>query len=75
MLSLTVASMLAGLAAQAEPPTTRTLERELPRMLVEHHRVGEARARFEAAARTARRRDYAALAEGLGAHARQERSV
>ena len=56
-------------------PMTRALERELPRMLVEHRRIGAARERFEAAARHAGRPDYVRLSETLAHHARQEEEV
>jgi len=56
-------------------PMTRALERELPRMLLEHRRIGAARERFETAARVANRPDYERLSETLAAHARQEEEV
>jgi len=56
-------------------PLTQALERELPRMLEEHRRIGAARERFEAAARRAGRADYVRLAETLGQHAKQEEEV
>lgn len=56
-------------------PLTDALERELPRMLEEHRRIGAAREAFEAAARRARRPDDVRLAETLAHHARQEEEV
>jgi hypothetical protein len=56
-------------------PMTEALERELPKMLDEHRRIGAARERFEAAARRARKADYVRLAETLAHHARQEEEV
>lgn len=56
-------------------PMTDALERELPRMLEEHQRIGAARRRFETAARDARKADYVQLAETLANHARLEEDV
>jgi hypothetical protein len=60
---------------QAVLPMTDALERELPRMLEEHRRIGAARQRFEAAARRAGKAEYVRLAETLAHHARQEEEV
>lgn len=56
-------------------PLTDALERELPRMLDEHRRIGAAREAFELAARRANRAEYVRLAESLAHHARQEEEV
>jgi len=56
-------------------PMTDALEREMPRMLEEHRRIGVARQRFETAARRARKAEYVRLAETLAHHARQEEEV
>jgi hypothetical protein len=56
-------------------PLTDALERELPRMLEEHQRIGAARERFEQAARRAGKADYVRLSEALAHHARQEEEV
>jgi hypothetical protein len=60
---------------RAALPMTQALERELPQMLAEHRRIGEARERFEAAARQANRADYVAFSQALAAHARHEEEV
>ncbi|MGE5564564.1 MAG: hemerythrin domain-containing protein [Parcubacteria group bacterium] len=56
-------------------PMTQALERELPKMLAEHRKIGEARERFEAAARKANRDDYVRFSETLAHHAKQEEEV
>ncbi|WP_297692108.1 hemerythrin domain-containing protein [Phenylobacterium sp.] len=56
-------------------PMTRALEAEMPKMLAEHRRIGQARARFEAVAKRQGRLDEVALAEKLAAHARQEEEI
>ena len=56
-------------------PMTQALERELPQMLKEHERIGEAAAKFRAAAEAAHREDYVRFSDELMAHAREEEEI
>ena len=56
-------------------PMTDALERELPQMLEEHHRIRAALERFEGAARQANHTEYIRFSHTLAAHARQEEEI
>lgn len=56
-------------------PMTDALERELPRMLADHRRIGAARARLEEAARRAGRQEYVSFTQALAHHAQHEEDV